>query len=62
MDDGSLFTEGKMREKGLKINFLDYAKLKHSVKNLEIKKDKYNKKIGPRLPKILFDIGLTTKG
>ena len=29
MDDGSLFSEEKMRENGLKINFLDYAKLKH---------------------------------
>ena len=61
-NNGIIYTENELKDRGLKINFLDYAKLKYSIKHLEIKTDLYNKRTGPRLPGILFYIGLTSKG
>ena len=61
-ENGFILTENEMNDRGLKINFLDYNKLKHSIKRLEIKTEFYNKHTGPRLHGILFYIGLTSKG
>ena len=61
-DNGFILTENELKDRGLNINFLDYAKLKYSIKRLEIKTEFYNKHTGSRLPGILFYIGLTSKG
>ena len=61
-NNGFIYTENELKDRGLKINFLDYAKLKYSIKQLEIKTELYKKHTGPRLPGILFYIGLTSKG
>ena len=60
--NGNLFTQKEMKEKGLKVHFLDYLSLSRQIKKLEQTCGKNSVEIGPCLPRILFEIGLTQKG
>ena len=51
-----------MKEKNLKIHFLDYIKMDKSVKKVFEGNNEYKKISGPHLPKILSEIGLLNKG
>ena len=61
-DDGKLLMKEEMKEKNLKIHFLDYIKMDKSVKKVFEGNNEYKKISGPHLPKILSEIGLLNKG
>ena len=50
-----------MNEKDLNMHFLDYSKLKFSVKKVLQMEGTYNNLNDPFLPRTLFEIGLTEK-
>ena len=61
-EEGSLLTEVGIRDKGLKINFLDYHKLVKEFKNLTRGIIKGIKTTGPHIPRLMFEVGLSNKG
>ena len=52
----------KMIENRININFLDYHKFYLSVKKLRNENEIYIKVSGPYLPRIMFEIGVNSKG
>ena len=60
-NEGKLFTNKEMTEKGLQLNFLDYEELRFDISNINIH-DRENKMYGPYLPHILYKIGYNEKG
>ena len=61
-DGGEILTLEEMKGKGLSMHFLDYIKIKTSVRNVIQIDGTYNKLTGPFLPMILFEIGLNENG
>ena len=61
-EEGILLNERELRAGGLKINFLDYHKLDKKWKILTQGCILGKKKIGPQIPRLLFEIGLAPKG
>ena len=61
-DFGELRTKRDLNENGIKLHFLDFESLKFKVNELMHNIDKTDFTIGPHLPRILFETGITQKG
>ena len=57
--NGTLMTLTELQEKGLKVIFLEYARINKGVRALTL--ENYQKQTGPHLPRSLFEIGLLNK-
>ena len=60
-EDGHLLSNVILNNRGLKINFLDYEKLRHDISKIILPHNR-NNMAGPYLPIVLFEIGHNTKG
>ena len=61
-DEGMLLTLNEMRERGLRIIFLDYHRLDKRLKDLTQGVIIGKKSLGPHIPRLLFEIGINNKG
>ena len=61
-EEGNLLTERELNVQGVKINFLDYHTMVKRWKNLTRGCTLKSKITGPFLPRILFEVGIATKG
>ena len=61
-EEGNLLTEIELRERGLRIHFLDYHRLDMEFKNLTQGIKPVKKEMGPHIPRLMFEIGLLNKG
>ena len=61
-ENGDLRSRTEMEELKLKIYFLDYFELNHSIKKILQQNETFNKISGPSLPRIILEIGLNNKG
>ena len=59
--NGDLLTNNDMLLKGLKLNFLEYERLRYDITKLNIQQEK-NEICGPYIPILLFKIGFNAKG
>ena len=59
--EGKILTREEMCNKGLNLNFIDYARIKHDIEIIN-KKNGNNMMFGPYLPLILYKIGFNLKG
>ena len=58
--DGELMAILELKDRGLRINFLDHFNIKKRTKDLQIVKQSPTH--GPYIPRILFDLGIEGKG
>ena len=61
-NNGDLFTQAEFLSRGLKIHFIDYIKIKKNIKILQELCEGEFLKMGPHLPRVLFEIGIVGKG
>ena len=59
---GELFTKKELEEKDLKINFLDYFRIKQKINGYIENFEKVAPIQGPQIPRVLFKIGMTQTG
>ena len=60
-EDGNILSNMNLNNRGLKINFLDYEKLRYDISKLILPQNR-NNMAGPYLPIVLFEIGHNMKG
>ena len=59
--ENHLLSHIDMQNRGLEINFIDYARLKYDIRNIDMKEER-SLMSGPYLPLLLFRIGHNMKG
>ena len=59
--NGTILTINDMTIKGLKINFLEYERIRHDISKLNVQQEP-NEMYGPYIPIMLFKIGFNAKG
>ena len=61
-EEGEVLTLEELKTRDLYMHFLDYSRLKFSIKKVLQIDGQYAKRHGPFLPRILFEVGLAQKG
>ena len=61
-ENRELFSKKELHKRDLKINFLDYFRIKQNIEGFHKTIDKKPPKRGPHIPRLMFEIGLNQQG